>query len=145
MKSVLIAIALSIWFWFVSDTLAAPMSIAFPTATDQTIQRDTVRNMYTMRTRYWNDGSRIVVINLPADSQIHKQFVRSVLNMSPISYQQGVDRMRNAGLSGSFVEVDNEKDMLTKVSVIYGAIGYVSDDTLVIYSGGAVRALRIID
>ncbi|CAK0768013.1 hypothetical protein CCP3SC1_510022 [Gammaproteobacteria bacterium] len=50
--------------------------------------------------------------------------------MSPISYQQIIDRLQNTGYAAFFHTVRNEMEMINKVGVINGAIGYLSDTNL---------------
>jgi hypothetical protein len=109
-----------------------------------TVPRATVVLMYSMRVRYWEDGTRVSVFNLPHSHSAHKIFVRNVLGMSPITYQQQVNRQINAGVGGNYHIVENLDAMLRRVSATYGAVGYVSNDYLLINQGG-LRALRIVD
>jgi ABC-type phosphate transport system substrate-binding protein len=110
-----------------------------------TISRQDVGWMYTMRTRYWADGARITVYNLPHSSPVHRSFVRNVLNTSPITYQQVLERQINAGNASQYRTVRNEIEMLARLANTYGAIGYVSADALLIHTPGGLRALRIVD
>jgi hypothetical protein len=115
-------------------------------APDQiTITRQDVAWLYTMRTRYWSDGARVMVFNLQHSHPSHRVFVRDVLGMSPVIYQQTLERQINAGNASQFRTVRNEDEMLTRLATTYGAIGYVSADTLLIHTPGGLRALRIVD
>jgi ABC-type phosphate transport system substrate-binding protein len=125
-------------------TMASPVSVANIAPDQLTVSRSTVVLMYTMRVRYWSDGTRVSVFNLPASNYAHKTFIRSVLGLSPITYQQHVDRQINAGVGGNFHVVNSMDDMLNKVSTTHGAVGYVSNDYLLINQGG-LRALKIVD
>jgi ABC-type phosphate transport system substrate-binding protein len=138
-------------FFFCSCSFANPSSftdispVANITKDQTTIQRIQVIWMYTMKVRYWYDGTRIILFNLPSNSRTHKNFVRNVLNMSPISYQQSVDRLKNSGYASYFRTVRNEMDMVGRISSTAGAIGYLTDNMLIIYDGGSFRAIKIVD
>ena len=123
---------------------SAPITFSFDD-TSPTIQRYQVVWMYQMKVRYWNDGTKITVYNLPLDSRIHKEFVRRVLQISPITYQQSIDRLINSGNSSNYKTVSNETQMYNEISRNPGSIGYIGNNLLLVSSGGNVREITIID
>jgi hypothetical protein len=44
---------------------------------------DTLRELYLRRRRVWPDGSRVIPVNLPADSDTRKSFSKHVLGRLP--------------------------------------------------------------
>lgn len=138
-------------FWLLALLLwaAAPLqadtAIAHITDDQVTITRQDAALIYTMRTRYWPDGSRITVLNLGPENSIHRTFVRTVLGLTPKQYQQRVERQINAGTAGAYKVVRSESQMLDHLGRVYGAIGYLSADYLLISYTGGLRALRIVD
>lgn len=131
------------WFWLVP--VQADTAIANITDDQVTISRQDATLIYTMRTRYWPDGSRITVLNLAPENSIHRAFVRGVLGLTPKQYQQSVERQINAGTAGAYKVVRSEAQMLDHLGRVYGAIGYLSADYLLISYTGGLRALRIVD
>lgn len=119
-------------------------SIANITANQKTIQRIYVIWIYTLKVRYWEDGTKIEVFNLPHDSSVHKNFVRNILYISPISLQQALDRTVNIG-DGFYHIVHHERDMLRRVGNTTGAVGYVSDRSLIVNYEDSIHVLDIVD
>lgn len=101
--------------------------------------------MYTMKTRFWEDGTKITVFYLKPDSKIHKQFCNNVLDISPAQFDSMVRTKLNMGNASYFRQAKNETDVFNKVALIPGAIGYVSDNTLYVNGGGYVRKISIVD
>ena len=109
------------------------------------ITREDARNLYLMKSRRWEDGQLIILFQMPQNSSSHKAFVREVLGMSTEQYNREWDRLVNAGLSGSIRSVANEEEMMRKVGLTPNALGYVSNDRLIVHNGeNYVRTLRII-
>jgi hypothetical protein len=98
-----------------------------------------------MRIRFWDTGERITVFNMPKNSYVAKTFVNEVLLMSYVSYKNSIESLINSGNAAYFQFVANENEMLSRVSSVNGAIGYLSKTLLLLSSGGFVREIRIVD
>lgn len=138
------ALFLLMMFYGVAIADSTPVTFSFDDTTPS-IQRYQVVWMYQMKVRYWNDGTKITVYNLPLDSRIHKEFVRRVLQISPITYQQSIDRLINSGNASNYKTVSNETQMYNEISRNPGSIGYIGNNLLLVSSGGNVREITIID
>ena len=121
------------------------LAMAHISTTQTVIERVQVVWMYTLKVRYWADGTKIVLFNLPPNSFVRKQFIRNVLKLSPISYQQSLDKLNNDGTTSPTFEVSNESEMLQRIVKYNGAIGYLSDKSLITSHDGVVHELLIID
>lgn len=102
--------------------------------------------MYTMKTRFWDDGTKITVFYLDRDSKIHKDFCENVLKIKPEKFDMLLNTRLNAGNAGSFRLVKKQSDVAYQVSLIDGAIGYYDDKTMFVNEGdGYVKTFTIID
>jgi hypothetical protein len=101
--------------------------------------------MYTMKTRFWEDGTKITVFYLKPDSKIHKQFCNNVLGITPASFDSMVRTKLNMGNASYFRQAKSESDVYNKVELIPGSIGYVSENTMYVNGGGYVRKITIVD
>lgn len=101
--------------------------------------------IYSLKIKYWEDGSRIKVFLLPFSNPTHQQFVRNTLGVNPIAFQQTVESSNNKG-TGAYRAVDSEYEMHRLVSLSPNSVGYVSDRVLLINSGdNNVRKINIVD
>lgn len=124
---------------------AEGMAVAHISVNQITMERTQVVWMYTMKIRYWADGTKIILFNLPSNSFVRKQFIRNVLQISPISYQQSLDRLNNEGVTATSLEVANESEMLLRIVKYNGAIGYLSDKSIITSHDGVIHELIIIN
>ena len=120
-------------------------AIANINPSSSTITRQEARWIYTLKTRFWHDGSRITVYHLPMDHTDHKEFVRTVLEMQPSAYTKTINANVNSGVTNVVKEVKNHQQMLDAVQGKYGAVGYLSKDFLLVNGIGHVDVLKIID
>lgn len=133
---------------FSNTSIANPTDFATVANIDfdnKTITRHEARLLFTLKTRYWEDGTKVTVVHLPFNHRDHKEFVRMVLNMPPTHYTKFVEVQVNSGHSSSFVEAHTSAEMLSLVQNKRGAIGYVSRDYLLINGVGHVDVIKIID
>ena len=97
-----------------------------------TIDRDTLRAIYTTRLRQWPDGRPIRVFVLPDDNPLHDEFCREQLGMYPYVLRDLWNRLEFTGTGLTPTLVRSEEEMRARVKDTPGAIGYV-------FSGSARR------
>lgn len=109
------------------------------------ITRQEVVNIYTMRTRFWKDGTRITVVYQGVESTAHKEFCEYILQITPTRFSQLIDLYLNSGNAAYYVKVDNERQAYDKIVKNYGAVTYLSNHWLLVNGAGCVKKIRIID
>lgn len=110
------------------------------------ISKQEVYWIYTLKTRFWPDGTKIIVYYLDFDSATHANFCREVLNTSVHQFKNSIDVYVNIGNSAYFRKASSEQDVFDKVSRTPGAVGYISEKTLLINDGGKnVRKINIVN
>lgn len=109
------------------------------------ISRTEVLWIYTMRTRFWDDGRKITVFYLDNTSVTHKIFVTEVLKTTPIQFQTAINAYVNVGNSAYFRQVSSEFEMLKQLELTPGSVGYISKDILLINGGSDVKKIQITD
>jgi len=67
-----------------------------------TLTRQEVAFIYSMKTRFWEDGTKITVYYLDRSSPVHKAFVKKVLAITPEKFDAMLDTYLNSGNAGSF-------------------------------------------
>lgn len=98
--------------------------------------------LYTLKTRYWADGTRITVIIMP-DDPMHEKFCKEVLGMTPERYLKVTDYYLNSGNAHYFKQAKSQDEMLRRVGMIDGAIGYVDSKSVAINNNGYVHVIKI--
>ena len=124
---------------------AETYAVKNPVPSQGTLTRQEVTWLYTMKTRFWTDGTKVTVYYLDRSSKVHKDFCKEVLNIRPEKFDSLLDLYLNSGNAGSFRMAKTQNDVLDKVSLLDGSIGYLDKDTLLINGGGHVAKIRITD
>ena len=129
-----------------SDSSDSEMVVSTALEKVQYLTRAEARNLYLLKTRVWKDGVRVVVLRLPSDHSVHKEFVRDILKMSDEQYNSEWNKLTNAGLLTTTETVLTPNEMLQVINRKHNAIGYISKDYLIINVGGYnVKVITIVD
>lgn len=99
--------------------------------------------MYTMKTRFWSDGTRITVFYQDPTSTVHKLFCQKVLEIQPTKFDQMISTYVNSGNASYFRQAKNSQEVYKKVSLYPGSIGYINETTLLINDGSYVSEIII--
>ncbi len=111
---------------FASFSLGAGELIVNPSLGLESLDRETVRSLFTMRLRRWEDGTQVRVFVLPDRHPVHREFSKKVLGVFPHQLRRSWDRMVFSGLGQAPTETADEEDMLKRVADTPGAVGYIS-------------------
>ena len=110
------------------------------------IPRIEVYWIYTMKTRFWSDGSKITVFYSGFDNPTHVSFVKQTLGISPQQFQSAITTYVNSGNASYFRIVRSDYEMVRQVAITPGSVGYVSSKTLLINGGyNDIKKIDIID
>ena len=135
-----------LFFLMIGLSHADPVAIKNPVPKQTlTMTRQEVAWIYGMKTRFWDDGTKITVYYLDRDSKIHKEFVKQVLSISPERFDAMLSTYLNTGNAGSFRMTRNEDSVINAVAMMDGSVGYIDSKTLVISGGGYVAKVKITD
>ena len=88
---------------------------------------DTLRELYLRRRRVWPDGSRVIPVNLPVDSDTRRRFSKRVLGRLPQDLSSYWNRMYFDGIQPPVV-LRTAEAVCAYVAVEPKAIGYVRLD-----------------
>ena len=91
----------------------------------ESLSRADLTRIYERRRRFWNNGARIVPINLPAEHPVRTQFSLEVFDKPPEDMQDYWNAQYFQGVSPPYV-LASEDAVLEFVATTPGAIGYVS-------------------
>lgn len=117
--------------------------IVNPDVGDRSVSQSSLRAIFSMRMRQWQDGKPIRVFVLPGESAAHVSFSKSVLNTFPYQLKRSWDLMVYSGSGQAPTEVGSPAEMLQKVSSTPGAIGYLPENYLI--EGGKNENVRILE
>jgi ABC-type phosphate transport system substrate-binding protein len=145
LKEIAIAAMLAISGFSIGKSIAAePVKNEIPQKYGK-ISKQEVFWMYTMKTRFWEDGTKITVFYQNFDSPQHKEFCRDVLGVSTDRFATNVETYINKGNAAYFVQVNSPRDVYYQVAKVQGAIGYLSNEFVLINKNGAIVKMKIED
>ncbi len=93
------------------------------------LTRNEARLYLTMRLKSWPNGTLVKLFVLPDDNALHLQFVNSVLGLYPYQLRRAWDRQLYSGTGQAPVTVSSVDEMLERVAMTPGALGYVDAGT----------------
>ena len=92
-----------------------------------TLTLDVVRDVYLRRRRLWPDGTRVMPVNLPADSPDRRRFSQSVLGRLPSELVDYWNRLYFDGIRPPLV-LRTPEAVLAYLAAEPAAVGYVPAD-----------------
>ncbi|MEH6358761.1 MAG: hypothetical protein V7745_07210 [Pseudomonadales bacterium] len=95
---------------------------------EESLTRNTLRAIFSMRVHRWPDGTPVSVFVLPDAHPAHRSFAREVLSLFPHQLRRSWDRYVYSGIGTAPIEVKSEKDMVHKVATVPGGIGYTGGE-----------------
>lgn len=119
------------------------MAIKHPVPSVYSLSRQDVTWMFTMKSRFWPDGTRVRVFYLDPSSVEHERFCWDVLGISPGRFDQLANTYLDTGNISYFRQVKNKSEMYYKVGLYPGSIGYLDKSTIVVNGKWYVHELRI--
>jgi ABC-type phosphate transport system substrate-binding protein len=110
-----------------------------PDVSQESLSRNTLRSIFSMRKTQWPDGKAIHVFVLGDKSELHKQFTKQLLGIFPHQLRRAWNRQIYSGMGQAPIRVESEQEMQEQVAKTPGAIGYLSKG----YFDGHVRTIKI--
>jgi hypothetical protein len=130
-------IALSICALFFSIALILPCAVGAQEivvnpslADEQGIKLNALRAIFSMRLRTWPDGTPVRVFVMGDEKALHVKFAKKRLDIYPHQLRYSWDRLVYSGTGQAPTKVGSEKEMLEKVAVTPGAIGYLPENLI---------------
>jgi len=99
--------------------------IAHASHSPDTVSREELSRIYLGKKLFWEDGTRIIPVNLAADHRVRRLFSRLVLGLLPEEMQEYWNAQYFHGVSPPYV-LSSEEAVLRFVTETPGAIGYIS-------------------
>lgn len=107
-------------------------------AAQTTITQEKVKRIFLRKKLFWEDGKRVIPVNLPVDHALRQNFSRTILGKSPEDLNEYWNCQYFHGISPPYV-LASEAAVLQFVATTPGAIGYIGDSKIT----GQVRVLFI--
>lgn len=109
----------------------------------QEVNPETIKQIYSDRVSFWDNGEEILVFELPVKSNAREKFAQNVLNKSAISCQRDwSNRFINNTIKNA-VKVKPQRLVARFVGMKLSAIGYVSESEMDNLSG--LKIVMVID
>ncbi|MBE7526673.1 hypothetical protein FBR06_01425 [Betaproteobacteria bacterium PRO4] len=104
--------------------------IIHPSVTTNSLSRNLLRSIFSMRLRTWENGLPVSVFVLPDDAPLHSIFAKQKLNIFPYQLRSTWDRLVYSGTGQAPFIVHTELEMRTRIASTPGAIGYLSESMI---------------
>jgi hypothetical protein len=125
-----------------SWTSAETVGITSQTVTKSEIALEDAVQIYTGKVMFWPDGSSVVLVILPRDNPVSREFILVNLGMSPYQFYESLDISINVRKNRSVIRAVTENEVIKIVRRYPGSIGYTSEFVYYNYKD-EVKKLRI--
>jgi len=102
--------------------------IAFPSTSENTISRSTLRAVFGMRLHKWPTNTSAKVFVMKDDAPEHGTFSKIILQIFPHQLRLAWDRQVFSGQGQYPEQVASAQEMLSKIASTPGAIGYIKSN-----------------
>ena len=116
----------------VTRQVAAIEVVTHPQVTQSSLTKSQLRRIYTMRQLRWSDNHAITVFVLPSQHELHQRFAKERLQIFPYQLNRIWHKLTYSGLGVAPTIVKSEQELIQAVAKTPGAIGYISEATLVL-------------
>ncbi|RFC33444.1 MAG: PBP superfamily domain-containing protein [Candidatus Nitrotoga sp. SPKER] len=113
--------------------------IAFPSTSENTISRSSLRAIFGMRLNKWPADTPVKVFVMKDDTPEHGAFSKNILQVFPHQLRLAWDRQVFSGQGQYPEQVVSLQEMLSKIASTPGAIGYIKTSEVT----NNVRTLQI--
>jgi ABC-type phosphate transport system substrate-binding protein len=96
----------------------------------QTINRKTLRNLFTLKRSVWPNGIAVQIVVLESSSLEHKQFILENLGLFSYQVERIWKRQVFSGSVKSTIKVKNYDEMLDVIAKTPGSVGYINVERL---------------
>jgi len=105
-------------------TLAEPLAVIVSPEHVRALKKQDLALVFKRKKLFWNDGSKVQPVNLPATNPYRREFSLAVLSATPEDLEKYWNDMYFHGISPPYV-VSSEEAVLRFVAENPGAVGYV--------------------
>ncbi len=113
-------------FFAATDTQANTQVISHPALNNKQISALMLQRIYAMQVKNWADGTPVKVFVLPTKKSMHREFIVEHFAMAPHKFDRLWKRLLFSGTGRGPQQVENQTEMIAKVSSTPGAIGYIA-------------------
>ncbi|MCU7922036.1 MAG: substrate-binding domain-containing protein [Candidatus Thiodiazotropha sp. (ex Dulcina madagascariensis)] len=101
-----------------------------PDVSQETVSRNTLRSIFSMRMTRWPDGTPIHVFVMGDKTNLHADFSKQILGVFPHQLRRAWNRQIYSGMGQAPTKVESEAEMREQVEKTPGAIGYLSKENI---------------
>ena len=105
--------------------ISRPIAVIVGASQTVALRKSDLELVFRRKKLFWQSNLKVVPVNLPATSQLRKDFSQAVLNASPEDLEKYWNDMYFHGVGPPYV-LTSEEAVIRFVAQTPGAIGYVS-------------------
>lgn len=115
----------ALWLWPAMATAAEePLAVIVAPGHAKGLKKEDLTLIFKRKKLFWNDGSKVQPVNLPASNPYRRAFSQAVLGATPEELEKYWNDIYFHGISPPFV-LSSEQAIAHFVAATPGAIGYV--------------------
>ena len=99
--------------------------ISFPSTSENTISRSSLRAIFGMRLSKWPADTPVKIFVMKDDAPEHDTFSKNILQVFPHQLRLAWDRQVFSGQGQYPEQVTSSQEMLSKIASTPGAVGYI--------------------
>jgi ABC-type phosphate transport system substrate-binding protein len=138
MKTTYFALLIGLVFCFCETARSLDLVIN-PDVTQESLSRNTLRSIFSMRKTQWPDGKPIHVFVMGDKNELHRRFTKELLGLFPHQLRRVWNRRIYSGMGQAPIRVESEQEMRKQIANTPGAIGYLPEGNF----NGHVRTIEI--
>jgi hypothetical protein len=108
----------------------------------ESLSYEELRDIFTLTTTRWPNGSKVVVVMLSSDNILQRHFLFEYFGLNPTRYNEIVSRKILTGRVHPLIIVNTEWEMIRTVSKTVGSIGFTTNNVFIGKADG-VKVLPI--
>jgi ABC-type phosphate transport system substrate-binding protein len=117
----LIMISLGHYAFAAESEISIIANLAVPVSQ---LNLEEVKDIYLLNKQQWSDGSSIVIINRPSNSEIRRRFEQEILGTTPKKYALHIEKKHYLGFKLPVIQ-ESTQAVITFVQNVHGAIAYI--------------------
>lgn len=99
--------------------------VAHPSVNEKELSTRELAKIYALQMKNWDDGKKIKAFTYKVDSSEFESFCTNDLRIQPYQLQRVWNRMIFTGVGSPPLHVKDANEMLSKIRLTQGAIGYL--------------------
>jgi ABC-type phosphate transport system substrate-binding protein len=118
--------------------------IVNPVNFESSLSRVELKEIFSLKCRYWDTGEKIKAVLMPWRSIEHKNFLKDILRINPKIFRADLEESFNNSCPANFKKVYSSLEMMQVIKNDKAAIGY-GEGYMIMSDGDSLKIIEITD